>query len=35
MQKYSVSAGTPQRMPCRNAARRGRISGAMPIGASA
>ena len=35
MQKNSVSAGTPQRMPCRNSVAPGMISGAMPIGPSA
>src|SRR4249919_128279 len=35
MHRYSVSAGTPQRRPCRKATAPGRISGAMPIGSSA
>src|SRR5690606_223137 len=35
MHRYSVSAGTPQRMPCRNPVAEGRISGAIPIGSSA
>ena len=30
MQKYRVSAGTPQRMACRNAVAPGAMSGAMP-----
>ena len=35
MHRYSVSAGTPQRMPWMKAVAPGMISGAMPIGPSA